>query len=322
MIPKGERLFNYCQSLLGLALFDIKNQEFRSALQKINTIESLKKELPWETHHHEFYFIPLIRALCSKRRESHLLLELRKIPRNHPYRYFFQLCFPQIDSSEFSELNLSSAQREYVQKMLFILGVDAYRRIRVTTATSQSVIPKAEMKPIQKGEYDLIIDQTQRSLKVNDQKKKVEEKTVLLELLGILIQNAGKHLSKEELTALVWKERYNPLVHDTRIYSAIRRLRALLGPLKKFIVTGAGTYQMNSGLNFCLMEPIDRRSDLTDKQNWILSYAEKNGTIDRKTVQETLRIGSTSSKSELNRLVEIGLLRKKGDGRSTSYHTL
>ena len=140
--------------------------------------------------------------------------------------------------------------------------------------------------------------------------------------VDVLIQNAGKHLSKEELTALVWKERYNPLVHDTRIYSAIRRLRALLGPLKKFIVTGAGTYQMNSGLNFCLMEPIDRRSDLTDKQNWILSYAEKNGTIDRKTVQETLRIGSTSSKSELNRLVEIGLLRKKGDGRSTSYHTL
>ena len=40
----------------------------------------------------------------------------------------------------------------------------------------------------------------------------------------------GSIYSKESLVEKIWQQKYNPLVHDNKIYVTIKRLRELLEP--------------------------------------------------------------------------------------------
>lgn len=53
---------------------------------------------------------------------------------------------------------------------------------------------------------------------------------ILLDLLKLFITNQGKIYSKEYLVENVWKQNYNPTVHDNKIYVTIKRLRKLIEP--------------------------------------------------------------------------------------------
>ncbi len=91
--------------------------------------------------------------------------------------------------------------------------------------------------------------------------RKVKERTlglidfkhrfVLLEILFLLAQNAGKFFDKEQLTQLIWKADYNPLIHDKLIYTSVSRLRKLIEPKdnkntkRKYIIRDQDGYAFN-----------------------------------------------------------------------------
>jgi hypothetical protein len=54
-------------------------------------------------------------------------------------------------------------------------------------------------------------------------------KPMLACLYQYLKNKAGQGASKEELAQQVWTERYNPVIHDDRIYKAVARLRRIMG---------------------------------------------------------------------------------------------
>ena len=57
-----------------------------------------------------------------------------------------------------------------------------------------------------------------------------ERRFVLLEIFYLLSERPGHVFSKEDLVSQVWREEYNPLVHDSKVYTSISRLRKLLEP--------------------------------------------------------------------------------------------
>lgn len=72
---------------------------------------------------------------------------------------------------------------------------------------------------------------------------------VLLEILFLLARNPGVSYDKEQLARRVWKDEYNPLIHDKLIYTSISRLRKLIEPKGgkiKYIVRGKDGYKFNS----------------------------------------------------------------------------
>lgn len=76
---------------------------------------------------------------------------------------------------------------------------------------------------------------------------------VLLEILFLLARNSGTHFSKEDLAKAIWKDEYNPLIHDKLIYTSISRLRKLIEPKdgkRKYIVRGKDGYTFNPRVNF------------------------------------------------------------------------
>jgi len=71
---------------------------------------------------------------------------------------------------------------------------------------------------------------------------------VLLEILFLLAQNPGKYFDKDDLSREIWKDEYNPLIHDKLIYTSISRLRKLIEPnvdKAKYILRGKDGYTFN-----------------------------------------------------------------------------
>lgn len=75
---------------------------------------------------------------------------------------------------------------------------------------------------------------------------------VLLEILFLLAKNPGIPFNKEDLAKSIWKDEYNPLIHDKLIYTSISRLRKLIEPkgaTRKYIIRGKDGYTFNPRVN-------------------------------------------------------------------------
>lgn len=74
---------------------------------------------------------------------------------------------------------------------------------------------------------------------------------ILLDLLKLFIQNQGVIFSKEYLVENVWKQPYDPSVHDNKIYVTIKRLRKLIEPeydKPKYLFRAKNGYYFNKAV--------------------------------------------------------------------------
>ena len=75
--------------------------------------------------------------------------------------------------------------------------------------------------------FDLVFNTGSNSV-VERKKGKIDFKNqfILLDMLKLFLRNPGEVHSKEDLVRAVWKQDYDPAVHDNKIYVTIKRLRA------------------------------------------------------------------------------------------------
>ena len=83
----------------------------------------------------------------------------------------------------------------------------------------------------------------------------IKNQFILLDLLKLLISNPGIVYSKESLVEKVWKQKYDPRVHDNKIYVTIKRLRELVEPdhrKPKYIFRTKEGYYVNKKVKISL----------------------------------------------------------------------
>jgi len=110
-----------------------------------------------------------------------------------------------------------------------------------------------EIQDVNDSSVDLYLDKTnrkirERSLGIIDFKHRF----VLLEILFLLAKNIGSYFDKDCLAKAIWKDEYNPLIHDKLIYTSVSRLRKIIEPKKsknetkrKYIIRGKDGYTFN-----------------------------------------------------------------------------
>lgn len=99
------------------------------------------------------------------------------------------------------------------------------------------------------NKYDLVFKLDEHSV-VEKKLGKVDfgNQFILLDLLKLFVQNQGQVYSKELMVEKVWKQKYNPEVHDNKIYVTIKRLRKMIEPdfdKPKYIFRAKNGYFMN-----------------------------------------------------------------------------
>lgn len=106
-----------------------------------------------------------------------------------------------------------------------------------------------------------ITETSQARLQIDRERKVIVEPTlgevhferrfVLLEILYLLASQPGKVFTKEELVDKIWRESYNPMIHDSKVYTSISRLRKLIEPdfrRPMYILNERDGYAFNSAI--------------------------------------------------------------------------
>lgn len=97
--------------------------------------------------------------------------------------------------------------------------------------------------------YDLVFSSTSNSV-IERKKGKIDFKNqfILLDMLKLFLRSPGEVYSKEQLVKVVWKQEYDPSVHDNKIYVTIKRLRQLIEPdfdKPRYIYRAKNGYYLN-----------------------------------------------------------------------------
>jgi tetratricopeptide (TPR) repeat protein len=108
-------------------------------------------------------------------------------------------------------------------------------------------------------DFDLVFDMASNS--VSEKKKgRIDFKNqfILLDMLRLFMKQPGVVHSKEHLVKQVWKQEYDPVVHDNKIYVTIKRLRKLIEPdydKPKYIFRAKNGYYLNKSARI-LVQPV------------------------------------------------------------------
>ncbi|MFZ4404443.1 MAG: winged helix-turn-helix domain-containing protein [Pseudobdellovibrionaceae bacterium] len=112
-------------------------------------------------------------------------------------------------------------------------------------------IVKAQAEKIgaTQNNFDLVFDEENHAV-IEKKMGKVDFKNqfILLDLLKLFMLNQGVVYTKEYLVENVWRQAYDPSVHDNKIYVTIKRLRKLIEPdfeKPKYIFRAKNGYYMN-----------------------------------------------------------------------------
>lgn len=108
-----------------------------------------------------------------------------------------------------------------------------------------------EIQDVNDSSVDLYLDRTNRFVKERNLGEiDFKHRFVLLEILFLLAKKPGEYFDKEQLAKSIWKDDYNPLIHDKLIYTSVSRLRKLIEPKtadgkRKYIIRGQDGYTFN-----------------------------------------------------------------------------
>lgn len=144
-------------------------------------------------------------------------------------------------------------------------------------------------------------------------------------LLSAFLSVRNKILGRIEIVPIVWGEVYDPLIHDSRVYTSIQRLKSVIGK-NDILMNHEGGYSWNPKYSYKLFKKRTLSTKEANTRNETLlyevfkSFSRKNDPfLSRKTLVQATGLSESQVKRELSSLLEKGLIRKTGSGRSVRY---
>jgi DNA-binding winged helix-turn-helix (wHTH) protein len=192
--------------------------------------------------------------------------------------------------------------------------------------SGQVVITSFEKKLVLDSEEmalnaDLTINESTGEVKFMGEKVELSAQAVLFKILLEIAKSQKSGLNKEELVKKVWGYEYNPLVHDSMIYTNIRRLRDLI-PIELHL----NQYRLASNIKWlCITEEnhSEKMQALNERQKQIIKLLQTSyRQISRGDAVRLLHLSERTALRELTELVNKNILHKSGAGRSVKYSIL
>ena len=154
--------------------------------------------------------------------------------------------------------------------------------------------------------------------------------TPLLQRILSLLQSGPK--TKKEIVEKIWEYQYDSLRHDQLVHAALTRLRKAFGSAAVWIKNESDFYLLDSDVQVDVLahaktfapehqkERLAEDNQLNYRQIKLLSVIRKSEPI---SIQDCIRILQTTkitANRDVKGLLEFGLIKKSGQGKSTRYH--
>lgn len=153
-------------------------------------------------------------------------------------------------------------------------------------------------------------------------KKKITEfskKPVLRQILIRLLEAFPGSLSKPALASSVWGESYSPLVHDSRIYTSVQRIRQLIS--SSTVENWSLGYRLQPDLDFILIRSTQPQARVEDRtQSLVLQALRKRKNWMKKSeLLEATDTTDSTLKRALSALLEENHIERQGAGPAVQY---
>ena len=243
-----------CYAILGLAICYKQLKKFEDALKEIYNLNIFLQVID----------IPELKAAAANT-NALILLDLRKFEQSLEVLW---IAYEELKNTK--HLTIAVSILANIGIVLFEMGQKDAAKVYLNLAY-KALDPennKRAIKQISKylssveydsqGTSDLIFDLDNHSvIEKNVGKIDFKNQFILLDLLKLFISNQGHIFSKEYLVEHVWKQDYEPTVHDNKIYVTIKRLRKLIEPdydKPKYIFRAKNGYYLNKSSKIQMVE--------------------------------------------------------------------
>lgn len=261
---KGQQdtALEYCQKALAIALANDNKEDICYAISgtaAVYTAQGKLHEALREIYNLEVFFevLPLSEIKISTLvLNSYILTELKKFEQSidilwqayelvktqktmHLHIYLLAIMgrtYLRAGNRELAKLYLNLAHK----------AIDPANSIRLA---KQIELDLKDLGEDANTQFDLVFELENHSV-IEKKLGRIDFKNqfILLDLLKLFVQNQGQVYSKEYLVEHVWKQSYDPAVHDNKIYVTIKRLRKMIEPdfeKPKYIFRAKNGYYMN-----------------------------------------------------------------------------
>lgn len=269
------------QVLLGHVTIDIHEDQLTSASARLDQIDELLKSVD--------FFADTDLAAClraiTELRTSGMNQQTEALVKIQPSSVYYYLAQRILDASPATQGPMFLRPIPYIgkhsDKLLRFLGLDPSTTVKFRTAAGYHVWTKAKWIA-DHHKFQIIFIEGEETVWANKVIFDFSGKPLIRTFLEQLAKNQDHPLSKEQIVQNVWKERYNPAVHDARIYTSIKRLRQILRPILNLDVvqSESGLYALNSSIRFASLSSLNGRDSL-------LRYELKHNSIPKKTVAQS-----------------------------------
>ncbi len=190
-----------------------------------------------------------------------------------------------------------------------------------------------EILPVERGGRALYLELEPGSLTVFDKGNVEHHPDAISRSLRSLLKELNKGVrTKEELIENIWKYRYHSLRHDALIYSAVAKLRKVLGIRSHWIEASDMGYQLRTGVQVLSApgptvatavrdeeEDTPEQIALNARQQKILRFLAQHDFIDTHTCQNLFETSEVTASRDLSELLKLQLVLRVGKGRATKY---
>lgn len=239
---------NICNAVHGIALVYFQLDRFEDALKEINNLEVF------------FQVLTLSELkLRSQMLNGHIL---RKMGKYEQALEVFWKCYEELRTHKnlYLHLNLllSFGNTYYdmgskeLSRMYLLLAKKSADPENMPYLLRQVDKQLAELGAAKSDDYDLVFDTSAKSVKERS-KGLVDfgNQFILLDLLRLFMREPGEIYSKEAIVEKIWRQSYDPSVHDNKLYVTIKRLRKMIEPdfgRPKYIFRAKNGYFLNKNV--------------------------------------------------------------------------
>lgn len=251
---KANNQEDMCYAILGLSISYRHQKKYEEALKEIYNLNIFLQLLD----------IPELRAMAANS-NALILMDLKK------YDQALEVLWQAYEELKITkQLSVAVVILSNIGICLFELGQKDLAKVYLNlakrsldTANNRVALAKIDsyLKSLnhnQEDSADLIFDLEKHSvIEKNLGAIDFKNQFILLDLLRLFINNQGQIFSKEYLVEHVWKQNYDPSVHDNKIYVTIKRLRKLIEPdydKPKYIFRAKNGYYLNKTAKVDLRE--------------------------------------------------------------------
>ncbi|MBY0452990.1 MAG: winged helix-turn-helix domain-containing protein [Bdellovibrionaceae bacterium] len=251
---KSNHQEDICYAIIGLAICYWQDKKFEEALREIYNLNIFLQVLN----------IPELRV-SSYTVNAMILSSLKK---HEQALEVYWMAYDELKNTK--QLSLAVSVLGNIGMTLFDMGQRDMAKVYLNLA-NKSLDPENNKRALKRiktylGEYqlnssdsaDLVFDLDNHTiLERNLGKIDFKNQFILLDLLKLFISRQGEIFTKEYLVEHVWKQNYNPEVHDNKIYVTIKRLRKMIEPdydKPKYIFRAKNGYYLNKATKIQMIE--------------------------------------------------------------------